>query len=568
MTARKPTRNADWRRQGIALFSGSFLVRPVARMDESFLGYRLRVAHANGLSNPGWLVYVENSLPKSHGIVRWCPHCLAAPDGYWRDDWYTGRAACLVHQCWLTSECSGCRRTLRWNQARFATCTCGAALQDVCVDTFSADVVTLIHRQIGWGDCRLSVEERWNVARFLGALAQFGLQGKPLKKASRQTENTDQLLVTVGASLTADQSTCFELLDRLRAPQAGVNNVPLLSEVFPRLLTMVRKQLSEAERHFMLDLLEAYVGNSSLHGSAVLWERKGDSLRLDKDSRGRHKVRNPAIATMLAQTGLTVPVRRTRGGRHKFVISHADLRDLRKTQRSLVPLKTAARYAGMSTRRIQALTQASLITSTEARIDIRSVDRLFGNIVAACVRDVSAFADPVSLAEALRLYVPIEASAAFFNQLTKGAVRLLFESNKVPALRDIYVDRGEVIAAAQVPTESSSGISIVDAARRLGVKQEVMYHLINIGLLRTRTGKLRRRPARVVDTGDLQEFTEQFQPLFSMAKAIGLSAREAPDWARQQGIEIVTGPSVDGGRQYWIRRQACVEFSRSEGSDA
>ncbi|MGF6965750.1 hypothetical protein OKW43_002778 [Paraburkholderia sp. WC7.3g] len=566
--AHKPIRNADWRHQGTALFSERFLVRPAARPDESFLGYRLRVAHANGLSNPGWLVYVENSLPKSHGIVRWCPYCLAAPDGYWREDWYTGRAACFVHQCWLTSDCCACRRTLRWNQARFATCTCGAALQDVRVDTFSDDVLGLIDGRIDSTAGRLSVGERWNLARFLGALSLFGLQGKPLKKASRQTENTDQLLVTVGASLIADQSACFELLDRLRAPQAGANNVPLLSEVFPHLLSMVRKQLNEAERRWMLDLLDEYVASSSRHGSAVLWERKGVAGGADKELLEQQKTRNPAIATMLAQTGVTVPVRRTRGGRQKFVISHADLHGLRKTQRSLVLLKTAARYAGMSTRRVQTLAKAGLIASTEARIDTRSVDRLLGNIVAACVRDIPAFADPVSLADALRLYVPVEASAAFFNRLMNGAVRLVFEPHKVPALRDIYADRGEVISAAQVPTELSSRISIVEAAHRLGVKQEVMYHLINIGLVRTRTGKLRRRAARVVDVDDLQKFTEQFLPLFSVAKAIGLSAREAPGWARQHGVEIVTGPSVDGGRQYWIRRQASVEISGSEGSDA
>jgi hypothetical protein len=550
------------------LFTERFLVRPAARPDESFLGYRLRVAHANGLSNPGWLVYTESGLPKSHGIVRWCPYCLAAPEGYWREDWYTGWAACLIHQCWLTSVCSACRRTLRWNQARFAACTCGAPLQDVWVDTFSDDVLRLIDGRIDSTAGCLSVGERWSLARFLGALSLFGLQGKPLKKASRQTENTDQLLVTVGASLIADQSACFELLDRLRVPQTGANNVPLLSEVFPRLLTMVRKQLSETERHLMLDLLDAYVARSSLRGCAVVWERKGITLRLDKDLSSRRETRNPAIATMLAQTGVTVPVRRTRAGRQKFVIGQADLHALRETQGSLVPLKTAARYAGTSTRRIEALAKAGLIASTGARIDTRSVDRLLGNIVAACVRDIPAFADPISLAHALRLYVPVEASAAFFHRLMNGAVRLVFEPNKVPALQDIYAHRGEVISAALVPTESSSRISIVEAARRLGVKQEVMYHLINIGLITTRTGKLRRRAARVVDVDDLHKFTEQFLPLFSVAKAIGLSAREAPGWARQHGIEIVTGPSVDGGRQYWIRRQASVEISRSVGSEA
>jgi hypothetical protein len=568
MMARKPIPNADWRHRGTALFTERFLMRPAARPDESFLGYRLRVAHANGLSNPGWLVCVEDSLPKSHGVARWCPHCLSALDGYWREDWYTGRAACLVHQCWLTSKCGACRRTLRWSQARFVTCTCGAALQDVRVDAFSADVLMLVDGQIEANAGRLSLDERWNLARFLGALSQFGLQGKPLKKASRQKENSEKLTVTAGASLIADQAACFEMLDRLRTPQSGMNDVPLLSMVFPRLITMIRTQLSVAERCLILDLLDAYVARTSARGGAMVWERKGKTWRLNTGLRRPQETPNAAIFRMLARTGATIPVRRTRAGRQKFVISQADLHALQATQHSLVPLKAAARYAGISTRRIQALAEARLVASNGARIDTRSVDRVLEGVAAASVRDVQVLEDPVSLTDALRLYVPVEASAAFFNRLMSGAVRLVFGPNEVPALRDIYANRGDMISAARPPTETSSRISIVEAARRLGVKQEVMYHLINTGLIRTKTGKLGRRRARVVDIDDLQKFTEQFMPLFSVAKGLGLSAREAPAWARQHGIEIVTGPSVDGGRQYWIRRQAGLKFSCSVEREA
>jgi hypothetical protein len=185
---------------------------------------------------------------------------------------------------------------------------------------------------------------------------------------------------------------------------------------------------------------------------------------------------------------------------------------------------------------------------------MKSVNRLLGDIVAACGRDAPAPEEPISLADALRLYVRVEASTTFFNRLVSGAVRLVVDSSKRPTTRTIFVDRGEVIAVAHVPVESDSQISIVEAARRLCVKQEVMYHLINIGLVVTRTGKLGRRAARVVEVNELNKFAEQFLPLITLARASGISAREAPDWAKQRGIEIVTGPSVDGGRQYWVRR--------------
>jgi len=255
------------------------------------------------------------------------------------------------------------------------------------------------------------------------------------------------------------------------------------------------------------------------------------------------------------------PIRRTRSGRKKFVISDADLRNLREMQRSLAPLKAAARYSGMSSKRIRALVKTGLIVSTGVRIDTNSIDRLLGSIMANCVLEARALKDPISLAEALRLYVPIERSAVFFDRLTNGDMHVSFERSTVSALRKIFADRGEVIAIAKTPLESSPEISIVEAARRLGIKQEVMYHLVNIGLLRTRIGKLGRRSARVVDVDVLEKFAEQFVPLIIAAKAMKISAREAPRWARQRGIEIVSGPSVDGGRQYWIRKPVGFEMS-------
>ncbi|MCX4164584.1 MULTISPECIES: hypothetical protein [Paraburkholderia] len=553
---------SDWRIKGIALFSGRFLMRPSAIRDESFPGYRLRVAAANGLANPNWLGCVESSLPKTHGIARWCPHCLAESDCYWRESWYAGPAACLKHCCWLTAACGDCQRMLRWKHVRFANCVCGARLQDVDACPFSAELQQLVGDRQDSDTGGLSVGECWRLARFLGALSQFGLCGKPLKKASRQAENIEQLMVTAGASLIVDQAACFDLLDRLRAPPVGVSNVPLLSEVFPHLLTMLRKRLNEAERCWMLNLLDAYVTDSSRNVSPVLWERKGVAGRAGWEPGGRQKTRNPAIATVLAQTGVIVPVRRTRAGRQKFVISRTDLQGLQKTQRSLVTLKTAARYAGMSSRRIEALAKAGLITSTATRIDKRSIDHLLDSIVGACARDAPALDDPVSVADALRLYVPVEASAVFFDRLVSGNVRLVPTRIKMPMLRQIFVDRCDVAASIRVAVESGSALSIVEAARRLSVKQEMMYHLVNIGLVRTRTGKLRRRAARVIEADDLLKFTEQFAPLLTMAKAVGVSPRQAPEWARQNGVELITGPSVDGGRQYWIRRPAGVDISR------
>jgi len=549
---RKSIPDAGWRTQGVALFAGRFLVRPPARRDESYLGYRLRIAFVNGLSNPSWLNCIDVTLPKANGIARWCPLCLAVPDCYWREAWESGPAACFLHQSWLTSNCGRCGRMLRWKQVRLTACICGSQLHSEDFDAFSPDLEKLLSTSHESGIDLLHVEERWALARLLGALSQYGLQGKPLKKASRQKTYVERLLVSDGASLLVERNRCFNLLDRMRVPQVNVSNLPLLSEIFPNLLWMFRKELSEDACAWMLELLDAYLAYSSQRGVPILWERKGISVGGGQP--GRPKTRNSTIASLLSQTESAVPIRRTGAGRRKFLVSHVDLEHLRGARSSFMRLKTAARYAGMSVERVVALAKANVIVARGSSIDKKSIDRLLCSIAEASVQAVQELRDPIRFSEALRLYVPVDASVRFFNWIVGGAVSLAVESNVAPTLRNTYVDRQDVMSLMRGSAQQGTQISIVEAAGRLGIKQEVMYHLINIGLVGTRTGKLGRRAARVVEVNELNKFAEQFLPLITLASASGISAREAPDWAKQHGIEIVTGPSVDGGRQYWVRR--------------
>ncbi len=562
---REPVHGKDWRTIGMALFSGHFLVRPSAHSNESFLGYRLRVAFANGLSRPCWLTYSEPDLPKTHGVARWCPYCLAASDSYWRDDWYAANTGCFVHKCWLTSQCAMCRRRLRWKHVRFATCSCGASLQSAEVDAFSDDVLRLLNDQFEIDSSLLSASDRWSLARFLGALSMFGLRGKPLKKASRQSENIERIVVTAGAQLMGSRCDCFELLNRLRAPRTEGQNVPLLSEAFPQLLVMLRKHLKDAQRQWMLNLLDQYVEHTSGNEPMVARGRRSTTAPAITDRHGRRLIGSRTIANMLTQTGEVVPIRETRTGRIRFVVNEADVQRLTEIQKSFVAPKTAARYIGMSVKRIEALVEAGLIDTNKKWINTKSLDRLRDSILAASGQSVRPLDNPISIAEALRLHVSVDASALFFRRLADGTVRLAVAHDQTPTLRTIYVDKGDAISVGRTQSDFAKLISIVEAARRLGTKQEVMYHLVNAGLVKTRIAKLHNRTTRAINIDDLRDFTATFLPLAVFARSVGISIRNAPDWVIEHGIEIVTGPSVDGGRQYWIRKPLdCDKFASLE----
>ncbi|WP_156181585.1 hypothetical protein [Pandoraea apista] len=537
----------DWRALGMRLFHGRFLVRPSAYPDESYLGYRLRAAWSNGLSDPGWMSPVESRLPKMHGAARWCSLCLTAADGYWKEEWISGPAACFEHRCWLTSICAGCHRALRWKQARLSTCICGASLTLAKFEWFSQDVGCLID-DLSEGDARdLSVADRWELARFLGALCLFGLRGKPQKRASRRSEDMERNVVTAGAPLVIDRKACFELMDRLRVPQAASMCVPLLSDAFPHLLAMLRKQLAVGARRWLLELLNDYVEYAVSNGDALLWERK-DRIS-SSDPRCGEMPRSSSIARIIRQTGEVVPVRRTKAGRRKFVVADASLQRMRQVQRSLLSAKAAARYIGLSSTRIRELVRLGLIDGVEGRIRKDSLDRMVSRVASISTGD-EELVDPVRLGEALRRYVPTHASEVFFAKLTSGAIRLVDAGT---VLGDFAVERSDVLESSLGTVTVCDQVSIVEAARRIGVKQEVMYHLVNVGLVRCRAGRLRTRAARTISIEELERFRHRFQPLVHVARAHGVSPRTALCWARENGIDVVSGPLVDGGRQYWIR---------------
>ncbi|WP_186022447.1 hypothetical protein [Burkholderia gladioli] len=411
----------------------------------------------------------------------------------------------------------------------------------------------------------LSASDRWSLARFLGALSMFGLRGKPLKKASRQSENIERIVVTAGAQLMGSRCDCFELLNRLRAPRTEGQNVPLLSEAFPQLLVMLRKHLKDAQRQWMLNLLDQYVEHTSGNEPMVARGRRSTTAPAITDRHGRRLIGSRTIANMLTQTGEVVPIRETRTGRIRFVVNEADVQRLTEIQKSFVAPKTAARYIGMSVKRIEALVEAGLIDTNKKWINTKSLDRLRDSILAASGQSVRPLDNPISIAEALRLHVSVDASALFFRRLADGTVRLAVAHDQTPTLRTIYVDKGDAISVGRTQSDFAKLISIVEAARRLGTKQEVMYHLVNAGLVKTRIAKLHNRTTRAINIDDLRDFTATFLPLAVFARSVGISIRNAPDWVIEHGIEIVTGPSVDGGRQYWIRKPLdCDKFASLE----
>src|SRR5471030_1190876 len=244
----------------------SLLVRPPIRTDESGQGYKLRLAHSNGLSLPGWLnscadLVIPPSSNREH--VRWCPHCLSQNHPYWRALWGKSIPICTVHQCWLADTCEQCSRPLTWRSARLLSCSCGASLTNITAISVSTDLIALgtisQSPSLTWL-AEFDVEQRWALARFLGALHIYGLQDKPLKKASTAAIQTTRNVMVAGATIVLGGEPAFHtLLSRARIAQQPCAGAQLFKEAFPALLSKIRRQLPPAQREVLVQWIRSFL---------------------------------------------------------------------------------------------------------------------------------------------------------------------------------------------------------------------------------------------------------------------------------------------------------------------
>ena len=551
---------------GLHLFASALLVRPAARKDESLLGYKLRSAHLNGI-NPGWLVAsgVASSVPRGLGAAHWCPHCIAGPDGYWRVQWQTMDSACFRHQCWLSERCPGCVRQMSWQRARFDRCACGYSLTGVEVAPLSQEIKVLLgseHPPELHALYLLSPAQRWNVASAIGALDIFGLRGKPFKKLSSKSPQRAMVIMDRGAKILLSGENCA-FLHGLRVSRVS-GDVPLVSEALPGLLNLLRKNLDPAELCWMLNLLDRYVRYAANQSSPIIWQSK--RTKRENGVTGASPLPKPRakrIVNALSAQGITSQVRRTKAGRLKVTITDSDWMEARRREYKLVGLRRVAKEYGLSVPRLRALIQAGLVRGGSARVDRDSLTSFATSIVErASPFDASALNLPIKMTEILRFRVPLPDTHEFFDRISDGSIQIYRRMSGAKSFNALLIDATNFPSTLR-PNDVHATHTIVESAELLGIKDEVMYHLVNVGLVVTSIERRNRRRARVIEASELERFSRCTETLSAACRRQDVPVRIGITWARQNGLKLVSGPTVDGGRQYFVLRSCEEPFSTS-----
>lgn len=523
----------------------------------------LRLADRNGIE-PSWIEAKGGRRITSPGLglARWCAVCLTHPQAFWRDGWTREPGICLAHRCWLVDQCSVCGSRAGWRSLRFRRCKCGANLDEAPSRPWSQDLLRLLSSlsnsdDPGWS--AIAIKQRWKLAEVLGALDTHGLRGKPLKRASTSHVAHYAFLVERGAHLVVHADNELpQWFDRLRTPSCAGNQVQLVREAWPGLLPLLKKQLKPGAFQWISDRLDQYVEAVQLSGSGIQRRRRrGQKPSGVIQLAARLGVGVDRVPGLLDSCDLHLPERRTKAGRRMLMVSDAAFDVLSGQLNDQIAARAAQRRFGISAERIEQLARALMVTRSGEHYSASSIENLLRQVIAGfSMRTSSIDSEPPAfspLPHVLKVSITRAQTVEFFQAMLSGTIRATSVKPSVRSAADIAVNESDVKAWLLSRLPSKDFLLLSQAALRLGLKQEVIYHLVRVGLLSTSFRRAGRRAARVVDLDEIDRFVRTLAPLSAVARVNGVDFRSAKAWAGRQGIEVVSGPGIDGGRQFIVR---------------
>lgn len=531
---------------------GLRLVRPSKLAHEQVTGHWLRTAHDNGLRDPGWLLVP--AAKRQHARVRVCPQCLSRPSPIWPEAWEDrARPVCIEHGNWLVDTCQGCTRPLRQSSVRFLSCRFGHDLRQFLARPLSADAQRAL----------MSDGVPLQVLLWLGALAAYGLVGKPLKKASRQTMNEIVDLAESGAEIVNNwPHALLRILDRCRQDVQQPGSISLLNAALPG-LTKALGLVRDAEWRSKLGAaVEAYA-EASRQTPAPLIGRNvpGTQVATMTGMAREFGVRSERLTAAVDKLPSSlVATRLTAGGRCRRLVSLAAAVMAQQALADEITTKQAARLLRITAVRVEQLVADRKLQASNGRLSRHAVVALHQSLEDSLARG-NPPADAVELGYALRYWIPVDRTGSLIEAIRSGALKLYRGSSAGPEIQ-LLVSQSRLCGwTSTLPAADRLWLTIPECAEHLQLKQEVVYHLVRVGVIPTEVIRAERRKARVVKVEALHFFEDHIEPLSRAAMRVGVDHRQGLDWAKANSVELVSGPRIDGGRQYFVRREPVLDVA-------
>jgi len=534
----------------------------------------LSMTERNALSGPYPSYWGQNELSKglvttdfNHSRIRWCPLCLRE-SSYLRWQWMLKiNCLCSRHSVWLHDRCPGCGAHQRLERADFEQCACGAWLAEAqpmeIVTKSLVDVSQAIEASISGqaalaGFPPLSVQEWLRLIRYLGQFSEAFQPAKPGKIARlHQLKIASALLLQV-SWLLAPWPGNFHAV--LQAIQRKSENPLSIRRTFGPMYRVLYTDLSEQCFQFLRDEFECYL-HKNWSGMVCKRHRAFKPETIAAHPRMTLKqvskkagvapstVRHFIEVELIASGQLALPSGRRTRSVHQHNAAH-----IAALAKDCLTLGEAARLLALPEGRVRELIASGLLKPLVSRaqnkaatwlISKRHVQELFFRGAGSSLGQSTVIVSHILKYWHLRNGEWITLVQALSNH---QLAPLCKQTERVP-LGKIVLDEQETrLWLVEKRYASGVSMSVDEAAKRLGLKQQVVYDLVNLGLLATIQDEL---PGRRVTLENLEDFQTNYLSLAEYARSLNRAPRSL---LQTLPVKPISGPMVDGSRQYFFRR--------------
>jgi len=337
---------------------------------------------------------------------------------------------------------------------------------------------------------------------------------------------------------------------------------PIYKEIFDRLSDQAYQFARDAIERYLLDRWEAPLAlrHRRLHANAIAehrWLSVGEAasrmdLKLAVVSRaaqvGEVKCRNQAYSN----------------GRVARVVEISSLQVIADKLRSAVGVEEAARKLGLSKKRVVQLIHAGFLKIWGGKPQSGAPWLIGQNGIQDLLRPASDVPLQKRIKNTQISFSQLMRCAAREDSIFKkiliaslnGTIGISGAENSERRICDWIFERIIVESLLNSTSTSASEIGVVEAARTLGVKQEVVYALVQQQVIKSRIRKINGRETRLIRLSDLEAFRKKYVFGRELANSLNCSPKYLTSALSQSGITAFGGPTSTTRpcrQYYWLR---------------
>jgi TniQ len=583
--------------------NGLLPVRPKPIAGEATLGYLIRVTEANGYESIRqlWLAlktcdilieatvisdlerqsllgpfpgYWGNEINSqgfaisdfNHAHLRWCPLCLMDSKhlrGVWLLKLY---CVCIQHKIYLHEQCSRCSSYQRLQRPNLQRCECGARFTSGTVVGANPELLlvtqafesSILGQPSNSGLPTLTTQEWIRLAIFLGQFSENYQPTRPGKVGNLHELDTATALMSGLARLLENWPENFHSL--LSVIYGQVNTTASLQRTFGSLYRVLYRQLKAPNYQFLRDAFEGYVQQ---HWEGVICKRNSSFKQITINAHPQLTIKQAAkkagsdmsIIWHLIETEQIYSHRsQSAAGRKTSSIHQHHVSRIVKLTRNNVKLQEAGKILALPECRVRTLIRAGIIIPLISRKQTRAaywqISRSQLSLLWFKPTAIATDEKTICITSILKHWRLNEDEFILL-------VKALIDQNIMPVAEhaestaigklNLYEEQFR-LWLSNLRYESTKTMTVDSTAKVLGLKQQVAYELVRAGLLMSSYDSIK---GVRISTDQLQQFQETYISLAEIACNRGCSPRKL---LLELQDKPVTGPCVDGNRQYFFRR--------------